>query len=56
MITDKVYQFLKLECVNQTKKFLNMSSKNKLIPEETVFIDDSIQHVKAAGECGINAS
>lgn len=29
--------------------------KNKLIPEETIFIDDSIQHVKGAGECGINA-
>lgn len=29
--------------------------KNKLIPEETVFIDDSIQHVKGAGACGIKA-
>jgi glucose-1-phosphatase len=26
-----------------------------LDPAETVFIDDSIQHVKGAGECGINA-
>jgi glucose-1-phosphatase len=30
-------------------------SKHQLDPAETVFIDDSIQHVKAAGECGINA-
>lgn len=29
--------------------------KNNLKPEETVFIDDSIQHVKGAGECGISA-
>lgn len=29
--------------------------KNKLKPEETVFIDDSEQHVKGAGQCGINA-
>jgi putative hydrolase of the HAD superfamily len=28
---------------------------NGLIPEQTVFIDDSIQHVKGAGACGINA-
>jgi glucose-1-phosphatase len=29
--------------------------KNNLLAAETVFIDDSIQHVKSAGECGINA-
>lgn len=29
--------------------------KNKLNPTETIFIDDSEQHVKGAGECGINA-
>jgi putative hydrolase of the HAD superfamily len=29
--------------------------KNKLIPEETVFIDDSVQHVKAAGELGVRS-
>jgi HAD superfamily hydrolase (TIGR01509 family) len=29
--------------------------KHKLLPQETVFIDDSEQHVKGAGECGINA-
>ncbi len=30
-------------------------TKNKLVPSETVFIDDSIQHVKGAGNLGINA-
>lgn len=30
-------------------------TKNKMLPSETVFIDDSEQHVKAAGELGINA-
>lgn len=29
--------------------------QNNIIPEETVFIDDSAQHVKGAGEVGINA-
>lgn len=29
--------------------------RNKLHASETVFIDDSPQHVKGAGECGINA-
>ena len=29
--------------------------KNNLNPKETVFIDDSVQHVKGAGTCGINA-
>ncbi len=29
--------------------------ENELKPEETVFIDDSAQHVKAAGSCGINS-
>jgi putative hydrolase of the HAD superfamily len=30
-------------------------NENKLNPTETIFIDDSIQHVKGAGEVGINA-
>ncbi len=30
-------------------------NENNLKPEETVFIDDSVQHVKGAGACGINA-
>lgn len=35
--------------------FLTVLKENNLKPEETVFIDDSIQHVKGAGTCGINA-
>ena len=38
-----------------TEIFEYVLSKNKLIATETVFIDDSIQHIKGAGECGINA-
>jgi putative hydrolase of the HAD superfamily len=30
-------------------------AKNNLNPRETIFIDDSVQHVKGAGECGISA-
>ncbi len=30
-------------------------NENKLNPEETVFIDDSIQHVQGAGAAGIKA-
>jgi glucose-1-phosphatase len=30
-------------------------TENNLKPEETVFIDDSVQHVKAAGTVGINS-
>jgi glucose-1-phosphatase len=29
--------------------------KNKLDPAETIFIDDSVQHVQGAGQCGIKA-
>jgi FMN phosphatase YigB (HAD superfamily) len=29
--------------------------ENSLLANETVFIDDTVQHVKAAGECGIRA-
>jgi glucose-1-phosphatase len=30
-------------------------NENQLIPEETLFIDDSIQHIKSAESCGIHA-
>jgi HAD superfamily hydrolase (TIGR01549 family) len=30
-------------------------AENNLDPKETIFIDDSEQHVRGAGECGINA-
>lgn len=35
--------------------FLKVLAEHGLKAEETVFIDDSVQHVKGAGECGINA-
>jgi glucose-1-phosphatase len=35
--------------------FRHILKKEKLKPEETIFIDDSIQHVKGAGACGIRA-
>ncbi|HQQ93745.1 MAG TPA: HAD family phosphatase [Bacteroidia bacterium] len=35
--------------------FKRVLDENGLEADKTVFIDDSIQHVKAAGECGINA-
>jgi glucose-1-phosphatase len=35
--------------------FEHLLRKHKLEAAETVFIDDSIQHVQAAGACGINA-
>jgi len=35
--------------------FQMVLDKHKLNPEETIFIDDSIQHVKGAGECGIKS-
>ena len=35
--------------------FLEVLSENGLKPEETVFIDDSIQHVNGARLCGIDA-
>ncbi len=30
-------------------------NENQLLPEETLFIDDSIQHIKSAESCGIHA-
>jgi FMN phosphatase YigB (HAD superfamily) len=35
--------------------FERVLEENGLKPEQTVFIDDSAQHVKGAGACGINA-
>jgi epoxide hydrolase-like predicted phosphatase len=53
---DEVYYSCRLGMRKPDKEIFEMVlHKNKLIPRETVFIDDSIQHVKAAGECGINA-
>ncbi len=35
--------------------FQMVLDKHKLKAEETIFIDDSVQHVKGAGECGIKS-
>lgn len=53
---DHVYYSCRVGMRKPDKAIFEMVlSKNKLKPEETVFIDDSEQHVKAAGECGINS-
>jgi glucose-1-phosphatase len=53
---DGVYYSCRLGMRKPEKKiFEHLLQNNALNPEETVFIDDSIQHVKGAGECGINA-
>ncbi len=53
---DNVYYSCRINMRKPNKEiFEYVLAKNKLVPEETVFIDDSIQHVKSAGECGIKA-
>jgi putative hydrolase of the HAD superfamily len=53
---DKVYYSCRLGMRKPDKEiFQYVLEHNNLLPEETVFIDDSVQHVKGAGECGINA-
>ena len=53
---DKLYYSCRIGMRKPDKEiFEYVLLENKLNPAETVFIDDSIQHVKAAGECGINA-
>jgi epoxide hydrolase-like predicted phosphatase len=53
---DKVYYSCRLGMRKPDKEiFVHVLRDNHLKPEETVFIDDSIQHIKGAGECGINA-
>ena len=53
---DKVYYSCRMNMRKPDKEIFEfVLEENKLIPSETVFIDDSIQHVKGAGECGINA-
>ena len=53
---DKVYYSCRLGIRKPDKEIFELVlNENKLKPEETVFIDDSAQHVKAAGELGINA-
>jgi len=53
---DEVYYSCRLGMRKPGKEIFEFVLKaNDLKPEETVFIDDSIQHVKGAGECGISA-
>lgn len=53
---DKVYYSCRMGLRKPDPEiFLTVLKENNLKPEETVFIDDSIQHVKGAGACGINA-
>lgn len=53
---DKVYFSCRVGMRKPDKEIFELVlNENKLKPEETIFIDDSAQHVKAAGECGINA-
>jgi epoxide hydrolase-like predicted phosphatase len=53
---DKIYYSCRLGLRKPDKAIFELVlNENNLKPEETVFIDDSAQHVKAAGELGINA-
>lgn len=53
---EKVYYSCRMGLRNPDPEiFLKVLSENYLKPEETVFIDDSIQHVEGARACGINA-
>jgi HAD superfamily hydrolase (TIGR01549 family) len=53
---DKVYYSCRVGMRKPNKEFFELVLKeNDLDPAETVFIDDSIQHVQGAGECGIKA-
>jgi putative hydrolase of the HAD superfamily len=53
---DKVYYSCRMKMRKPDKEIFEfVLTQNRLNPSETVFIDDSVQHVKGAGECGINA-
>lgn len=53
---DKVYYSCRMNMRKPDKEIFEfVLAENNLVPSETVFIDDSIQHVKGAGECGINS-
>ncbi len=53
---DKVYYSCRMGMRKPDKEIFEfVLQQNNLKPEETIFIDDSPQHVKGAGECGINA-
>ncbi|MFN8229608.1 MAG: HAD family phosphatase [Bacteroidia bacterium] len=53
---DKLYYSCRIGMRKPDKEIFEFVLKeNNLKPEETVFVDDSIQHVKGAGEAGLNA-
>jgi putative hydrolase of the HAD superfamily len=53
---DEVYYSCRVGMRKPNKEIFEfVLETNNLKPEETVFIDDSLQHVKGAGECGISA-
>jgi glucose-1-phosphatase len=53
---DKVYYSCRLGMRKPDKEIFELVlNENDLKPEETVFIDDSPQHVKGAGDVGINS-
>lgn len=53
---DKIYYSCRIGMRKPDKEIFEfVLAENDLKPEETIFIDDSPQHVKGAGECGINA-
>lgn len=53
---DKVYYSCRVGMRKPDKEIFELVLReNDLDPSETVFIDDSIQHVQGAGACGINS-
>jgi len=53
---DKVYYSCRVRMRKPDKEIFEMVlNENDLDPLETIFIDDSVQHVQGAGECGIKA-
>ncbi len=53
---DRVYYSCRVGMRKPDKEIFELLlNENKLNPIETVFIDDSLQHVQGAGACGINA-
>jgi HAD superfamily hydrolase (TIGR01549 family) len=53
---DKLYYSCRIGMRKPDKEIFEfVLNENNLKPDETIFIDDSIQHVKGAGEAGLNA-
>jgi len=53
---DKLYYSCRIGMRKPSKEIFEfVLNQNNLVASETIFIDDTIQHIKGAGECGINA-